>query len=49
MIYVTLWTTESNDVERKLHLRNATDKRHRHGYESQTSLTGSGVREGKAD
>ena len=33
-IYVTLWTTESDDVERILHLRNTTNKRRRHGYES---------------
>ena len=31
-IYVILWTTESDDVERKLRLRNATNKRRRHGY-----------------
>ena len=43
-IYVTLWTTESDDVERKLRLRNTTNKRRRHGYESQTSSKGGGVR-----
>ena len=47
-IYVTLWTTESDDVERKLRLHNVANKRLRHGYESQTSSTGGGVRERKA-
>ena len=43
-IYVTLWTTKSDDVERKFRLCNTTNKRRRHGYESQTSSTGGGVR-----
>ena len=33
-IYVTLWSTESDDVECKLRLRNTTNKRRRHGYQS---------------
>ena len=41
--------TESDDVERKLNLRNTTNKRRRHGYESQTSSTGGGVRGRKTD
>ena len=44
MICVTLWMSESDDVERKLRLRNTTNKRRRHGYESQTSSTDDGVR-----
>ena len=36
-IYATLWSTESDDVKRKLRLRNSTNKRRRHGNESQTS------------
>ena len=47
-IYVTLWTTESDDVERKVRLRNTTNKRRRHGYESWTSSMGGGVRGRKA-
>ena len=33
-IFVTLWTTENDDVEHKLRLRNKANKRRRHGYDS---------------
>ena len=35
-IYVILWSIDSDDVERKLRLRNTTNKRRRHDYEFQT-------------
>ena len=41
--YLTLWTTESDVIERKLRLRNTTNKGRRHGYESQITSTGGEV------
>ena len=47
-MYVIVRTTASDDIERKLRLHNTTNKRRRHGHESQTS-TGGRVRGRKAD